>query len=207
MEETLLRFMETHGGGIPYAVVFVCSFLEYTFPPFPSDTVLLFAGVLAGKGALDPWIVFGLTVFGSLLGALFLYELGLKKGRPFFMKRDYPFFPRERIATLERWFRRHGGKILIVNRFFSGFRAAFFVAAGLGQMPRGRVLFFGALGSAIWTGIVLEAGYLVGSNWSSLTSYLGLYSTVVVAVVLLLFLGAGVRAWRRRARARDKTPT
>lgn len=203
MEETLLRFMESHGGAIPYTIVFVCSFLEYAFPPFPSDTVLLFAGVLAGEGLLDPWVVFCLTVVGSLFGALFLYELGLKMGRPFFMKRDYPFFPRERIGTLERWFHRHGGKILIVNRFFSGFRAAFFVAAGLGRMQRSRVLLFGALGSAIWTGIVLEAGYLVGSNWSSLASYFGLYSTAVVAAAFLLFVGVAVRSWRRR-RARDK---
>jgi membrane protein DedA with SNARE-associated domain len=188
-----------------YSVVLAASFLEYIFPPFPSDTILLFSGFLAGEHVLDPYAIFVLTMVGAVVGAICLYELGFRKGRRFFYEKDYRVFPRERIVKLEKWFGRHGGKIIIVNRFFSGFRSLFFIAAGIGRMDLRKVVVFGALGSAIWTILVLVAGYLVGRNWQMLHSYLRLYSsavliaaTVALAALLLFRYIKGRRTYRER---------
>lgn len=204
MVDSITAFMTSHGPAIIYSAILICGLAEYVFPPFPSDTLLLVAGVMAGEGILDPFAAFALTMLGSLGGAICLYELGRTRGRQFFFEKNYPFFPKERIAKLEEWMARHGAKILILNRFFSGFRAVFFVAAGIGRMRFIHVALYGMIGSAIWTGLIIVTGYLVGQRWMVVRKYLQLYSSVIVVLVTIVFLAVLIRyiATKRKRQAR-----
>ena len=162
MEEYLIELIQNQGLWAAYIVVFILSFLEYVFPPVPADTLLMFAGIMAGQGAFDPWSLFWLTVVGSSIGFLCVYWIGLYKGRRYFLKKNFPIFPAERITKLESWLERHGAKLILINRVFSGFRSLFFLVAGIGRMPLWKVGICGLISSVVWTTFLVWGGYYLG---------------------------------------------
>lgn len=207
MDSWWISFIEGRGELVIYGVVFVFSLLEYVFPPFPSDTLLLFCAFLAGKGLLSPVFLFLPYLAGSIAGMYCLYHIGFTKGRNFFLQRDFWFFPRANIVRLEEMFDKYGPVIILSNRIFVGIRAAFFLAAGMGGMSRARVLSYGILSASLWGAGILTLGSLVGSKWEEISRALGTYSTVVFACSAALTLFFILRRlWTRRTMGRRDPP-
>ena len=188
MEEYLIELIQNQGLWAAYIVVFILSFLEYVFPPVPADTLLMFAGIMAGQGAFEPWSLFWLTVVGSSIGFLCVYWIGLYKGRRYFLKKNFPIFPAERITKLESWLERHGAKLILINRVFSGFRSLFFLVAGIGRMPLWKVGICGLISSVVWTTFLVWGGYYLGSQLIQYKKYVMRYSMVMVSAIAVVFV-------------------
>jgi membrane protein DedA with SNARE-associated domain len=181
-------------------LLFASSLLEYLFPPFPGDSVVLFGAFLAAWAGWSPWSVLLATLMGALAGAwidtlagraLKDFVTGRKEfsspwaGRLFaFVKR--PSF-QEGVRKVMDKLRRHGTVIILVNRFFPGIRALFFVGAGMAGLPMGRVLLLGGLSAMLWNAAIFTAGFQVGRNWNALVGLFNLYTKVVYVL-----LGAAV---------------
>ena len=61
VEGILGRLLDWLAGAHPvvvYAVLGAAAALENIIPPIPADVVVLFGGLLAGRGGADPWLVF-----------------------------------------------------------------------------------------------------------------------------------------------------
>lgn len=173
--------------------VFLLSLLETVFPPIPSELIMPLAGYLASRGdmTLTGAIVAG--TLGSVLGALMLYWLGRRYGR----RRLLEFADRHgRWLTLSRhdiersseWFSRHGTWAVFVCRLIPGLRSLISIPAGIQSMPLLVFLLVTVLGSAIWTGLLVYLGYVLGRNFEQVGEYVGLISEVVIVAIVVMYL-------------------
>ncbi|MBI5105697.1 MAG: DedA family protein [Solirubrobacterales bacterium] len=178
---------------------------ETVFPPIPSEAVLPLAGYLAQRGDFDLVAVLVTSTAGSVLGALLLYELARRGGRPFaerFLR--FARLPASRLADAERAFARRGPVVVAVGRCIPGVRSLVSVPAGVLHMPRGQYLLYTLLGSAVWNGVLVGAGYVLTSEWERVSGVIGPASKPLVALAVVATAAAAVLWWvRERRLARD----
>lgn len=210
IEQTLNEIVQQTG---PYALVvlFGASLIEYVFPPFPGDTVVLFGAFYAVQGVQPLPLVFLAVTAGSVVGATVDYLIGRRIGQA--MERRVPQEPKrfrwaslDQVHRLEAAYRRHGDLYILINRFLPGVRGFFFLGAGMAGMPMSRVIGLGAISAALWNCVLLGAGWAVGENLDELERLFRTYSVVVwglmvVAGVALLVRWVLARRRLRRAEA------
>jgi membrane protein DedA with SNARE-associated domain len=207
--EALARAVSATGGAAP-PILFFATFVEYVFPPFPGDAVVLLGAWYAVQGELSWPLTFVSVTAGAIAGAWVDHRVGVALGR----RLDARALRRgtlsvERLARFEASYRRWGAWLLVANRFMPGVRAFLFVAAGASGIPLRRVLLYGGISAALWNVVLLAAGGLVAENQAELLALSRRYTTGAVAVgaaiLALVLLGVVVRR-RRAARARRAGP-
>lgn len=183
-----------------YLVLFLSAYVENVLPPIPGDTVTIFGAYLVGIGRLDFVLVLAATTAGSLFGFMTLYAVGYRFGREFFERKNYRFFPREKIVKTEAWFRKYGSVVILGNRFLSGVRSVISISSGIARMPWMRVGVFALISSTVWNGLLISIGYFLGVNWQTVNRLAGKYNLVAGVVIALVLLAWLVR--RRLGRLR-----
>ncbi|MGB8932769.1 MAG: DedA family protein [Anaeromyxobacteraceae bacterium] len=197
----LTRAAALTGAFAPLILSFA-SCIEYVFPPFPGDLVVLFGAWYATHGELSWPMTFLSVTAGALAGAAIDYRIGVwlapRVGRRA-AAGGHPFA--ERLARFEVSYRRWGGWLLVFNRFLPGIRAFLFVAAGASGIPLRRVLLLGGISACAWNALLLAAGALAARNLDELVLLFQRYTNVAWAVLA----GAGVlllaRSLIRRVRS------
>lgn len=86
------------------------------------------------------------------------------------------------------WFGRHGGRVVLFGRMVPAVRTLISIPAGVARMPLMPFLLLTALGSAIWTGALAVAGFLLESRYAQVEAWINPASTVVVAALALWYL-------------------
>lgn len=211
--EALLEYLRQNEGPLAYAAIGLAAALEHLVPPFPGDTVTLFATFLAATAGYSGVLVYIVLVVGSIVGSLGPYALGLA------MEEHEDRWPRwlrgprtrKAIAAVRHRFEQRGAAYLTVNRFVPALRAFVFLAAGLARMRISEVVLFGGLSAALYNGLLLGVSYAIGSHWEDLVhvvqtytaASLGILGAVVVAAVILRF----VRARRSKGVDGEKPPS
>ena len=118
----------------------------------------------------------------------------------------YVFLTKERLDKAERFFQRHGGKIIVVARFIEGLRQANGIIAGISGMRWLKFLACNALGAALWVGTWVSVGYFAGQHittiYNGITKY-SLYAAIAAVVVIAAWI---LLHLRKRRRARNAVP-
>lgn len=179
--------------------VFFSAILEYFFPPFWGDTVILYAAYLAGRGDLNPYIVYLVSVMGSWLGAMGLYSLFYWKGRDFLINRSQRFFTHSRTLELESWIKRWGAGVIIVNRFLPGVRSILLAWAGVARTNKLMVAGASLVSVLIFNLLVVYLGFSAGMNWEEVRAIFS-YITRGFMWIGWGILLIGVVIWKIRAR-------
>lgn len=167
----------------------------------PGETSVLLGGFYAALGELSPVGVALVAAVGAIAGDSLGHQLGRRAGRSFLEKHgDKLLLPNKRLAVAEAYYRRHGGKTLVLGRFVPILRTIFPFLAGVGRMPFRRFLAYDAAGSAVWAAFHTTAGYLIGSGYSRLQGVIVAPGLAALALLLVLI---GLSTWwgRRRLRA------
>jgi membrane protein DedA with SNARE-associated domain len=201
VEAVLLEFMqslEELDPRLAYGLLLLSALLENIVPPVPGDTVVIFSAYMVGRGTWQLWPVFGVTVVGGVLGFMVMYYMGLRYGRSFFSGRRGRLFSAEGLEKAEAWLARYGLGLLLANRFLSGIRSVIAISAGIGGMSWQRVFICGVLSMALWNGILLYVGLLVGQNWEEVSLLLKQYNRALVGLLIVAAL-VGVWRWRTKA--------
>lgn len=198
-----------HTGPYAPAVLFLASFTEHVFPPFPGDLLVLLGAWYAVQGELS-WPV---TILSVTAGAVIGAGLDWRIGRWLGGRLEHRVEARsllgghvdaESLARFEARYRRWGPLLLVANRFLPGLRAIIFVAAGACRVPLRDVLVYGGISALLWNGALLGAGALLAHNLDELIGLLRRYTltvTVVIVVVLLAFAARkGLLGIARRGR-------
>lgn len=176
-------------------------FLENVLPPIPSEVILPFAGFTAQQGDLSAIGAWMAASIGSLAGALFLYGVGWSIGeerlRDLSRKRWFVLFGEKDFERGRTFFDRHGGAVVFFARFIPLVRSVVSVPAGIERMPLMRFALLTLAGSAIWNGVFIGLGWVLGDNWDVVEAYMGPLSYLVVALLAVAVVVLIVRKVRR----------
>ena len=198
----------TRTGPAAPAILFFASFIEYVFPPFPGDLIVVLGAWYAVQGLISWPATFAATTIGALAGAWIDWRVGRTLGRHLEQRAHHPtvihrLLTEERLAQFDEGYRRWGGLLLVANRFFPGIRAFIFVAAGASGIPLRKVLVLGGISAAAWNVLLLGAGALIAHNVDELVALFDRYTHVASAVVVGgLAVAAAWWLLRRRAARR-----
>ena len=159
--------------------------LENLFPPIPSEVILPYAGFQAERGELDLGLSWVAATAGALVGALVLYALGAWVGserlHALAGKRWFIVLSQKDYERGERFFDRHGGRIVLFGRCVPLVRSVVSVPAGVARMPLPRFCLYTAAGSAVWNALFLGVGYQLGSNYDKVEGWVAPITYTVVA--------------------------
>jgi undecaprenyl-diphosphatase len=156
----------------------------------PGETAMIIGGVVAGQGEISVVTLIGLTWAAAIAGDCTSYWLGKRLGRQFLVRHGPRFqITPERLAQVEAFFDKHGGKAILVGRFVGIVRAIAPFLAGSGRMPFRRFLPYDILGAGLWATTFILLGFIF---WRSLGTVLtvakqGAFGLgVVISVVVLV---------------------
>jgi membrane protein DedA with SNARE-associated domain len=184
------------------------TFLETVVPPIPSEVVLPLAGFIARQGGLGLTLLLVTSTIGSYLGALTLYLLAARLGqeRAIDVCARLPLVDRRDFERATEWFTDHGRRSIFFGRLVPGVRSLVSLPAGAVRMPLVRFSVFTVAGSALWNGLLIGLGWVLGSRYELVDQYSSVLDWVVrVAVVGLL--GWLVVRRLRRGRAGSEQAT
>jgi membrane protein DedA with SNARE-associated domain len=195
---------------IGYFGLAIIMFLENVFPPIPSEPFLLGAGFTSGQGGLSMAGSIVAATAGALLGATLYYYIGVLLPEPRIraLLRRYGRFALLDEHDLDRsmaWFRDHGQLVVFFGRCLPIIRTLISVPAGLTRMSLPRFLLYSALGTALWSTLLIVTGRVLGENWESALAFFDRFELAfyaVAALTVVAFFVVRLRARRRRRRGR-----
>jgi len=187
------------------AILFLGSLVEYVFPPFPGDTLVVLGAWYAVNGKISWPLAFAAVTAGAVAGAWIDYRIGVALGAALergAMRRGP--ITLEHVRRVEAGYARWGAWFLLANRFLPGIRAFLFVGAGAARLPVGKVLLWGGISAAAWNALLLLVGALLVSNLSEFVGWLERYTALAwmfmaVAAAFLLARFALAAARRKKA--------
>ena len=174
--------------------------VENLFPPIPSELILPLGGFYVGEGELNFVLAVLAATFGSVAGALILYAIARRGGRPVVMRFSTILrVTDEDLDKADEWFDKRGSWVVLFGRLVPGARSLVSIPAGLSEMPVMRFVALTTLGSAIWNTALIGAGWGLGSNYEKVGGVLGPAGTVILTLVV--FGGIAFIVWNYRRRA------
>ncbi|HQR30916.1 MAG TPA: DedA family protein [Anaeromyxobacteraceae bacterium] len=196
---TLSEVLARTGPAAPL-ILFLGSLVEYVFPPFPGDTLVVLGAWYAVNGKISWPVAFAATTAGAVLGAWIDYRVGVALGAALERgaERRGPI-TLEHVRQVEAGYARWGEWFLLGNRFLPGVRAFLFVGAGAARLPLRKVLLWGGISAAAWNALLLLVGAFLVKNLEEFVDWLARYTTAAwVAMGVVAALGVLWILWRRR---------
>ncbi|MEN8144007.1 MAG: DedA family protein [Gemmatimonadota bacterium] len=197
--ELLLRLIGEVPVGTIYLLIAAGTLLENFFPPVPSDTFVVAAGILVDHGLVTGPTVFGVALTSNVLGALFVYVGARRYGEAVFQTRWGKRLLRpSQLQRLSVFYARYGVATIFLSRFIPVFRVIVPAFAGISRVGALSTAIPLITASALWYGTLVLAGIFVSQNLPRLTGLLQVFNSTAGIVALLLALVLGVWWWRTR---------
>lgn len=146
----------------------------------PGDTLLITAGLLAGRNELEILILIPLLIVAAVLGDAVGYQIGKHTGPRLFKREDSRWFHRRHLERAQDFYDRHGGKTIVIARFLALIRTFAPTVAGAAQMPYRKFVVFNVAGGAGWVTSMIVLGYWFGKKVENLE----LFFTGMVVIML-----------------------
>lgn len=164
----------------------------------PGDYLLFMAGLLCSSGKFDISIY---TLVLSLIGAGVLgnytgYWFGYRAGPSLFNRDNSLFFRRHHIKTAQDFYAKHGGKALVLGRFFPIIRTFAPIFAGIVKVELKKFTLYNFIGSIAWVCTFTLAGYFLGRKYPQLENYL---EYIVLGLILVTSIPLIAAFSRRKA--------
>ncbi|MFN2450036.1 MAG: DedA family protein [Candidatus Baltobacteraceae bacterium] len=189
-----------------YGGLFVAMTLANIGAPIGSEIILPASGAFAAKGYLsNVWICIVVAVVAELAGQSIGYAVGRFGGRPFIERfGKYVRFHNNDMDRVHGFFTRYGNIAIFLCRFVPVVRGVVGIAAGIAEMPLVPFYLWTLLGSTLFCGGFIYAGYALGAHSEALTASFG---KIALGLAALAVLAAVAYALVRRSRkAQTSTP-
>ena len=159
------------------------------------ELALLAGGVAAEQGDASLPLLIALAWAAAVTGDCLSLLLGRRLGRPFLERRGPSFgIDAARLARVEGFFSRHGGRALLLGRFTGFTRATLPMVAGSSGLRLPRLLPFSAASGLVWTATFIGIGFAFSGSFANA----GETATRVTLVAVLLAVGLSVAVARLR---------
>jgi len=191
LNEIILQY-----GRLTYFILFSVIFAEtgFVFTPFlPGDSLLFAAGTFAARGSFNVHILFFILASAAIIGDNVNYWVGRKLGTKLF-ERNSRFLKKQYLDKTHLFYEKHGGKTVILARFFPIIRTFSPFVAGLGKMPYIRFLTNDIAGGILWVSLFTYGGYLFGN----LPLIKNNFSIVIAVIILISLLPALIEFTRHK---------
>jgi undecaprenyl-diphosphatase len=205
--ETIARDIGATLGSFTYVVVGLMALLETGAGiglVAPGEIAVVIGGVTAGQGHTDLVALIAIVWACALTGDLTSYFLGRRLGRAFLLRHGHHVkLSPERLAQVEMFLQRHGGKTIIVGRFIGLVRAVAPFVAGSSRMPPARFIPATFLASGLWSAAFTLLGYVFWQSFDQAAT-IAKEGTIGLAAVVALIAGLAVAYQRRASRTRGE---
>lgn len=151
----------------------------------PGDSLLFTAGLLASGGFLEYAPLVAIITVSAILGDSVGYWFGANVGENFFSRPDSRFFKQEYVARTRAFYRKYGGRAIILARFIPIVRTLAPILAGIGSMPYSRFITYNVAGAFLWGVGMTSLGYFLGELIPNSEKYI---LPITIGIVVLSFL-------------------
>ena len=199
LDKHLLALTQDYGSWV-YLILFLIIFCEtglVVTPFLPGDSLLFVAGALTATGVMEIQLLAGLLVAASFLGDNTNYWIGRYAGPRVFSSETSRLLNPRHLEQTHRFYERHGGKAVILARFFPIIRTFAPFVAGVGRMDYRRFLPFSLAGGIAWISSLLAGGYLFGN-----IPFIKQNLTLVIFGIIILSLLPGALGYLRHRNGR-----
>lgn len=188
-----------------YIILFLIIFCEtglVVTPFLPGDSLLFVAGAITALPGMPleinllAFILFAAAVAGDSCN----YMIGHFFGRKLFSNPNSKIFKQSHLDKTHEFYKKYGGKTIIIARFVPIVRTFAPFVAGMGKMHYYYFMLYNLIGGALWITLFCYAGYFFG-NFPFIKENLKL---LVVAIVVISILPAIVEMIRVKMKSRNK---
>ena len=170
--------------------------------PVPEEATLLAAGYAVRLGSASFAGGFVAAWLAVMIGDASAYFVGRELlGRALRTRWGRAFLPEPRRLWAERFVAGHGGRAIVIGRFFVGLRGFIYFAVGASRFPFGRFLAVDAAAAVVEVGGLVAVGFSLGQLRERVGSRIDLAMAGVLLVALF-----GPLAVRLRRRAQPSSP-
>ncbi len=176
-------------GTLTYIILFLIIFAETGFivtPFLPGDSLLFAIGAICAIGSLDLSLVIILLIIAAILGDTVNYSVGNFFKDKILKGEKIRFIKTEHIEKTNEFYKKYGGKTIIIARFIPIVRTFAPFVAGIGSMEYKKFISYNVLGGIAWILIFTIAGYFFGN----LPYIRKNFTLVIVAIIILSILPA-----------------
>lgn len=196
MEQAIIEVINSLG----YIGIILVMILEVVIPFIPSELVLPFSGFAVANGSLSLPGVIAAGTLGATIGSTIVYGVTHAIPDPIiyrFVDRWGKWFgvSSKDVKRADAWFDRNAILAVFVCRMIPGLRTVISIPAGLSKMHPVPFLLATSIGSALWTTLLVSAGYLLGDQYEAIANLVSISSYVILAIVIAII---GFFIWRRR---------
>jgi membrane protein DedA with SNARE-associated domain len=177
-----------------YTILFAGVAASWVGIPIVGGAVLAGAGVLAGEGQLDIWLVIAVAALAAWTGGYLGYLLGARAGQALAVREGRWHRQRQRaMRTGERFYRRWGPLAVFLTPTW---------VAGALRMPRNSFLVWNAMAAIISSLVAVFGAYAIAR--AILGQALGSAGLVGLAAVGFGAAACGLLLYRRHRRSRGE---
>jgi membrane protein DedA with SNARE-associated domain/diacylglycerol kinase family enzyme len=168
----------------------------------PGETAVVVGGVVAERGGVELLPLIGFVWVAAAAGDMVSYLIGRRLGRPF-LERHGPRFQLtpDRLARVDRFYERHGGKAVLLGRFTGLVRAVSPFVAGASGLELRRFAAWSAAGALLWATAFTLVGYGFSESFAESGETAARIAAAVALAAAVGYLAvARVRSGRRGRR-------
>ena len=200
--EGLKQLISWGGPALVCTIVFVETGLFVGFF-LPGDSLLVTAGIFAGKGDISlRWLLLP-AIFCAIAGDQLGYWIGRSAGPALYRREDSLFFRRSHLLRAHEFYEKYGGRAVILARFIPIVRTFCPPVAGAAAMRYPKYLLYDIFGGTLWISSMLLGGYVAGSRIPNIGKYI---HYIIAAIIFLSILPPIISILRARRRPGQANP-
>ena len=195
--ETLMNATINLINNMGYMGIFIGMSVNMMGIELPSEVIMPLAGFAAYQGKMSLW---GITLVASaaeVLGALVIYFIALKGGRPLLDKYGkYVLLPPSKLDRADKWFGKYGHEAVLMGRCIPIVRKLITVPAGIARMNLKKFIIYTFRGSLPYAFALGYMGFILGPNWNIIESYSTIYDVIIYAGIVLIIAYIAYKIFR-----------
>ena len=170
-------------------------------PFLPGDSLLFIAGAITALPdmPLEINLLTLILLMAAVLGDSCNYMIGRSFGKILCNRNHSIFFKQKYLDKTHEFYRKYGGKTIIIARFVPIVRTFAPFVAGMGRMHYYYFMVYNVVGGALWVAAFCYAGYFFGD----LPFVQANLKLLIVAIIVISILPAVIEVLRARLKKTD----
>ena len=169
----------------------------------PGDSLLVTAGLFAGRGELDIILLIVLLIIAAISGNSTGYLIGAKAGHALYSRPKSRWFRQDHLLKTREFYEKYGGITIVLAQFMPFARTFAPVVAGIAEMRYPRFAVFNIAGAIAWITSMTLTGYFLGRTIPGIEKHIEWVIGIVVFISIspLIYKYVHHRIQKRKAAA------